>query len=374
MRWLIIVALLVLLAGPYLWWRVPQWQMRSVRVPDPKDRADIEDNFRKTVGQALAAIFVLLGVGFAYLQFTEQQWNSQQQFTAQQEASRQQFTSQQETVRQQLEEQQKASRDLLISNQVSKGFELFGSENIRVRLGGIYALGGVMNTSEQYYHSVLAALCAFVRDRTRSATGEGPPTTDVQAALTVIGSRATNVARAPDVSANVFSPGGHLSSAELSSAQVTGCYLSYARLAGADLIDAYLGVWRVTHVSQTRPGQFQVTASVHVEDRVNLSHADLSNANLSLANLGQADLNDAILSAANLTGVRLEWADLSNAKLVKTTLTGALLNGTKLGGADLTGAKLDRADLSKVTVSQTQLDQACGTNVTLDPGLIVKPC
>jgi hypothetical protein len=35
-----------------------------------------------------------------------------------------------------------------------------------MRLGGIYALEGVMNTSEQYHGSVLEGLSAFVRENT----------------------------------------------------------------------------------------------------------------------------------------------------------------------------------------------------------------
>ena len=38
---------------------------------------DIEDNYRKTVGQALGGIVVLLGAGLAYLQFSQQQRASQ---------------------------------------------------------------------------------------------------------------------------------------------------------------------------------------------------------------------------------------------------------------------------------------------------------
>ena len=74
----------------WLWWRLPKRQMRSVTAADPKARADIEDNFRKTIGQALGGAAVLIGAVAAYLQFTHQQ---------------------------------QATRDLLISNQVSKGFE-----------------------------------------------------------------------------------------------------------------------------------------------------------------------------------------------------------------------------------------------------------
>ena len=46
-----------------------------------------------------------------------------------------------------------------------------------------------MNTSEQYHQPVLEALSAFVRDNIRNETGDGPPTTDIQAALRVIGRR-----------------------------------------------------------------------------------------------------------------------------------------------------------------------------------------
>jgi hypothetical protein len=55
-----VIAALTLLIG--LWWWVPKWQMRSVTAADPKARADTEDNFRKTVGQALGGAAVLVGV------------------------------------------------------------------------------------------------------------------------------------------------------------------------------------------------------------------------------------------------------------------------------------------------------------------------
>jgi hypothetical protein len=57
-----------------------------------------------------------------------------------------------------------------------------------MRLGGIYALEAVMNTSPEYHQPVLEALCAFVRDSTKGEVN-GKPATDVQAALTVIGRR-----------------------------------------------------------------------------------------------------------------------------------------------------------------------------------------
>ena len=111
------IGVAVLLLGAAWWW-VPKWQMRSVTAGDPKARADIEDNFRKTIGQLLGGAAVLIGAGLAYLQFSQQQQTSYLQFL----------------------QQQQAARQLLISNQVSKGFEQLGSKEIVVRLGGIYAL------------------------------------------------------------------------------------------------------------------------------------------------------------------------------------------------------------------------------------------
>ena len=65
----------LLLAIWWLWWRLPQRQVArlSLKIRDPKARADTEDNFRKTVGQALGGAAVLIGAGTAYLQFTQQQ-------------------------------------------------------------------------------------------------------------------------------------------------------------------------------------------------------------------------------------------------------------------------------------------------------------
>jgi hypothetical protein len=70
------VATLTLLFGIWwLWWRLPKWQVGrlALKIRDPKARADVEDNFRKTVGQALGGAAVLIGAGFALFQFIQQQ-------------------------------------------------------------------------------------------------------------------------------------------------------------------------------------------------------------------------------------------------------------------------------------------------------------
>src|ERR1700730_1166170 len=117
MRWWVVAAagVIVAIATALRWW-LPKWQVGLLRleIPDAKARADVEDNFRKTIGQLLGGAAVLIGAGFAYYQT---------QLT--QQASHDQI---------------KASHDQIISQQVSKGFEQLGSDKLVVRLRGIFAL------------------------------------------------------------------------------------------------------------------------------------------------------------------------------------------------------------------------------------------
>src|SRR5215467_10810296 len=250
-----IAVVVSVIAALAFWWWWPRWQVNRValEIRDPKARADIEDKFRKTVGQLLGGAAVLFGAWLAFLQFSQQQQTAQFQIKQQQQAAKQQ--------------QQQAARDLLISNQVSKGFEQLASDKMAMRLGGIYALEGVMNMSErpeQYRGPVLEMLCAFVREYTIGKTVSERPATDIQAALAVIGRRKGQ--ELPDLAeANI--PGANLSRANLRGADLTGAdltsaYLSRAYLSGANLIGANLTGANLTgQVGTDQVGATQVGAA-----------------------------------------------------------------------------------------------------------------
>jgi Pentapeptide repeats (8 copies) len=99
-------------------------------------------------------------------------------------------------------------------------------------------------------------------------------------------------------------------------------------------------------------------------DGIILAGANLTNAYLSSIKLPKADLRRANLGNANLTGADLRAANLSSAYLVSANLFGADLTGTDLSYANLTDARID----------QGQLDDACGADAKLPPGLTLKPC
>jgi uncharacterized protein YjbI with pentapeptide repeats len=373
--WLMI-ATAIALAPPlvygawWLWWRLTKSEVNqlALKIRDPKARADVEDNFRKTAGQLIGGAAVLIGAGFALFQFLQQQQTTQSQFLQQQRTTQSQFL-----------QQQQAAHDLLISNQVSKAFEQLASDKIAMRLGGIYALEGVMNTSEQYHGPVLEALCAFVRESTIGKTAPDKPATDVQAALTVIGRRIKGPGAVDLANANI--PKADLHEANLISANLRG-----ANLGGANLISANLRGANLINANLSDANLIDANLTANLSD-ANLSGADLryanltsnlSDANLSGADLRGANLNNAYLGSANLSGAHLFRANLGGANLGRANLISANLSGAHLSGANLSDANLSGADLRDdlgvvVGLTQTQLDEACGDANTKPPEGFTRP-
>ncbi len=315
---LIAFAMLVLVCAFAAWWWLPKWSVQKLRqeIPDAKARADVEDNFRKTIGQLLGGAAVILGAGLAYLQ-TQQTLQAQ---SIQAHAA--------------LRAQDEQSVRTIISQQIAKGFELLGDKDLIKRIGGIYALEGVMDTPEQYhpYHqSVIDGVSAFVRISTGSGTNETPLAlaADVEAALTVIKRKAGTV---KIVLAKAQIPNVILSDSHLVSADLNGINLSNAELLQVDLSGG----------------------------------AVLANANLSNAKMYGADLSYANLNRATLISTQLISAKLINASLIEANLSNADLNNADLKDALLKGAILDNADLSSVrNLTQAQLAGACGTHTKL---------
>jgi uncharacterized protein YjbI with pentapeptide repeats len=230
-----------------------------------------------------------------------------------------------------------------ITDRYNAAITNLGSGNIEVRLGGIYALQRLMQDSPRDQPTVVAVLCAFVRDQAGpAAMATEPPTrnppTDIQAAVTVVGTRdtahdgRTTVVDFIDAQlAGVNLTGGHLADANLAGTNLTGAYLPGANLAGASLVGANLTGANLAGA--------------------NVSHAVLENANLTNATLDNANLTHAFIFAANLTGASFYRASLPRADLDGANLTGAYLSNANLAGASLVGADLTGADLTDANLT-----------------------
>jgi uncharacterized protein YjbI with pentapeptide repeats len=240
-----------------------------------------------------------------------------------------------------------------------------GEDKIAIRLGGIYALERIAKDSPKDHWTIMEVLSSFVKEKSTLSKGalqkELQPTeekdaknitTDVQAALTVIGRRKAqndptgnqiDLSQAYLVGANLSSAylvGANLSSANLSEAYLVGANLSEANLSSAYLVGANLSEANLSSANLSEANLSRASLS-----EANLSRASLSRASLVGAALSHANLSSAHLIDANLSSTSLIAANFSSAHLIDTSLSRAYLSEANLSSADLEGANLEGADL-----------------------------
>jgi hypothetical protein len=188
-----------------------------------------------------------------------------------------------------------ATEEGQITDRYIRAVEQLGSKTIDVRLGAIHSLERLAQDSSRDRVTIATVMAAYVREHDPKPKKRPPrqPATDVQAALTVLGS----------VYGTPRDEKGYERRCD--------CRLARIRIPGADAI--YL----------------------------NLSSADLSRADLRRVDLSSADLPKAILFRADLRGATLVGTDLTNADLRRADLRGTDLSKAVLAGADVIGARVN---------------------------------
>lgn len=209
-----------------------------------------------------------------------------------------------------------------------------GSTAEEVRIGGIYALQRIMQDSPRDQPAVIQILTAYIRDRAPAkepkslspplapsannvASIFGPkPSADIQAALTVLGTRdASN-----DDGVVIDLSGTDLEGADFTGDQFQNADFTQANLAGAKFFSVNFNA-----------ANFQVA---------NLSNSIFHNADLANAFLSKADVSYAFfISGDNLGNAVLDNADLESARLSGANLTGASMRHADLKGATVSGAE-----------------------------------
>ena len=294
----IILAFILIL----LLWKVPQWQSNAYRgnftdeeiqklspqekIQLERNAADIENATRLTLAQIIGGLVLLVGLYFTYQNVKAAQDNAK---TAQEN-----IKLTQENLR--------ITEEGKLTERFSKAVELFGSEKIDIRLGGIYALERIARDSQKDHWTVMEILTAFVRENSHKKEEDISPREDIQAIMTVIGRRKWSETETQRLN--------------LEEVNLTKYALTEANLRRTNLFSA------------------------------NLIRADLTRADLIEVNLRGADLHDAFLNGADLSKADLSNANLSNAYLIEVNLSGAFLIGANLSGANLSGANLSGANLS----------------------------
>ena len=296
------VGVLVLLLGPVAWWATPAKHLTG------KDKADARNATRQVLLAAVGGLALLTGAGFSARTFYL--------------ARRGQYT-----------------------DRYGKAIAQLASDKLTERLGGVYALEHLMAESARERPTVVQVLSAFVREQTRTlprpddaelASGTRPElSTDVQAALTVLGRR----------------PDPEMHRLDLTAARLYGARLEGAQLAGARMTDVHLDGAMLNQANLR--GAILAGAS--------LRHVSLFGARMQDALLNQADLHN-----ASLWDARLPRACVYDADLTKARLNGARLHEAVLAGSDLSGAILDGADLTDTDLTSTDSNP---TNLSTATGL-----
>jgi hypothetical protein len=263
---LVVIAVVVLL--------IPAWLVPGSVTPARSEALQAQNDLRTTLLQGIGGLFLIAGVVATWRQV--------------------------QLTRHQLD----ILREGQITERFTRAIEQLGSDNLDVRLGGIYALERIASSSDADRGPILEVLTAYVRGHSPwpaagweygAATPPEPDDRqlaslqfrkpDVQAVVNILGRR-----KAVDDDEELL-------------------------LARVDLRRAYLR-------------------------RANLERANLRNASLRGVQGRSARLRGAVLKQADLTKALLEGADLQGADLQRADLTGANLSGADLHGAALDGAVL----------------------------------
>jgi uncharacterized protein YjbI with pentapeptide repeats len=266
--------------------------------------------------------------------------------------------------------QQRLAEQGQVTDRFATAIGQLDSGKLEIRLGGVYALERLIHDSPADKSKIIQVLSAFARDNTalkrkREQSSAPPLPTDVQAALTVVGTGNTahdshtspiDLNHAPLTDAQLqylYLAGANLSGAVLVGANLTYTYLNGANLSGADLTDAKMVN---TVLSGANLSGADLTRAVL--SHVNLDGAVLSHVKLIGASFSDADLKRVDLSGANLAGAVLVGADMPRLSLATADGTGADLSGTTLTYGYLVGAELDHAKFVNAGLTEADLTGA----------------
>ncbi len=269
-------------------WLIPVYQSKlyrdrfspeDIRQLEPKERmqfeksvADIENSARVTLAQIIGGLALLSGLYFTFRNAKTAQENIKL-----------------------MQENLRITEEGKITERFSKAVELLGSDELELRLGGIYALERIARDSQKDHWTVMEVLTAFVRANSHKKLEQPElaeqksekPREDIQAVLTLIGNRE----------------------------------------------------WVETEENK----------------KLNLHAVNLANYNLKGLNFNKANFSEANLNGANLTKTKLKKTSLNYANLSFSVLIGAELEGAFLVAANLEKADLFQADLTAAIVTSEQI-------------------
>lgn len=267
-------------------------RLTKFEIPDQKDRATLDDGFRKTTAQIVGAAAVVLV--FAYT-FTKDNLAFEQ------------------------------ARGQSAASVYSEGTKLLKEENPTVRAAGIYLVEKVGALEAQYHDPISRTLVEFVKQNTFPIHTAKPQFVgaDVKAAIHVLG-RTTPISDRDKYSLN----------------------LDHANLAGADFSWSSGFKERHLQAADLRHANFQ---------HADLRRTWLNGSNMNDSGAYGPEFTDEVPRGKDWDlwrkfdyAVQFDCADLTGAELADAGLVGVLFGHADMKFANLNNSNVSRADFTKV--------------------------
>jgi hypothetical protein len=290
-----------ILSAIFIMW-APKLQILRLRFRSDIERFNAENEARKTVATVIGGLAIFVSF-----------YTSQRQLGVQQQV---QFT----------DRYSRAIDEIAASDST-------GSPRLAVRVGGLYVLEQIMDTSEAQHASIVDVLCAYIRDNStqKALQPDNGTRGDVRVALTILGRRN----REMEFSADHKRKLGLLKSL-IFERQITDSFSARFVPPKLDLSDSNLPY---------------VELSQLVLGGASLSGAHLPYCRAILSDLTAVDFSNADLSGCTLASV-LDGANFANANLQLATVSGKVSNvnfqGAQLGFSIWVGAEFEHPGDVKV--------------------------
>jgi uncharacterized protein YjbI with pentapeptide repeats len=329
------IALIGSVIALLIWWFAPISIVKRFTIQPGKETADVEDNYRKTIGQAIGGAALI--VTFAWTFYKDRDAIS---------AARQQSKTQTD----QFLLQQDQAQNQLANQQFISAAGLLKEGSVSTRIAGLYAFEQVASAKQKqntnpYLVPVVQAAIGFIKEPKDMTYGHAVPA-DVQSAVTILAHlnedrsvivdlHNTYLVRAdfrrPRSKAFIASD---FQSAVLYGADMSDLDLTDAKFGGSFMADseAYGPEW------EPSPEIYEATRK---QFTVNFDGASLVNANFDHVHMG---------------GASLVKSCVANVSFYLTDLSRAIFRSADMGGGANCGSNQNRAYFYKAILVETSFE------------------
>jgi uncharacterized protein YjbI with pentapeptide repeats len=374
-----------------VWWYIPILAVKRFNLTNGKERAELEDDYRKTISQAIGAIAVIATFVWTFVKDRETISQTREQLDNQAK---------------QFSEQQKQAANQFANQQFIAAAALLKESAVGTRMAGLYSIEQIAKSQPEYRVPSAYAALGFIKSpvslphKDDKDTEWSPIGADTQSAIGVLASLNGDHRISVDLQGAYLVRGNFVCSqictaftgANFQNARLYGANLSSLNLTGAKFDGSYMADWEAyaDKWKTLSPDDYENTRQDYV---VNFNNSMMINTGFDHVNMGGVTFENACLAGArfwlaDLSRATFKGASLGNnagcdfsgkkAHFYQATLIDAEFDGVDVGGVNFGHANLSGTNFTKaLNVETAVFDGACGDDRTKFPastGIAIAKC